>query len=146
MSCYLLDVNLLIALFDPMHVFHNKSHDWFSSIQDEKWGSCPITQNALIRILSSPSYSSIDLLPNQIVNYANEFISKSKRHVFLIENISLLDPKIFDHNFIHVHKQITDIYLLGLATYNKAKLATLDSTIPLKAVKIANKENLVFIN
>jgi len=25
----LLDVNLLVALFDPDHVHHNLAHDWF---------------------------------------------------------------------------------------------------------------------
>lgn len=145
MSCYLLDVNLLIALFDPQHVLHNKAHSWFSSVQNEKWASCSIIQNAFIRIISSPSYPSIDFLPNQLINYLNEFINKSK-YVFLSENISLLDSKIFDHDFIQGHKQITDIYLLGLAAYNKIKLATLDTKIPLKAVRLATKENLFVIN
>jgi len=26
---YLLDINLLIALMDPDHVFHQKAHDWW---------------------------------------------------------------------------------------------------------------------
>jgi hypothetical protein len=42
------------------------------------------------------------------------------------------------------HK-ITDAYVFGLAVRNHGRLATLDRSIPLKAVQGAGPENLVLI-
>ena len=43
-------------------------------------------------------------------------------------------------------KQVTDIYLLGLAKTMSGTLATLDHSIPLAAVKGATKANLQIIS
>jgi predicted nucleic acid-binding protein len=32
-SAYLLDVNLLLALSDPLHVHHELAHGWFSETE-----------------------------------------------------------------------------------------------------------------
>lgn len=53
---FLLDVNLLIALADPLHVHHERASRWFASIQGEAWATCPLVENGFLRILSSPSY------------------------------------------------------------------------------------------
>src|SRR6185503_2205055 len=45
----LLDVNLLVALFDPEHVHHHIAHDWFSEYGDP-WATCPLTENGALRV------------------------------------------------------------------------------------------------
>jgi uncharacterized protein len=50
----LLDVNVLVALFDPDHVHHDLAHDWFADQRAAGWATCPLTENGLIRVLSSP--------------------------------------------------------------------------------------------
>ena len=42
----LLDVNVLIALIDPQHVHHERSHRWFQAHGGHGWATCPLTQNA----------------------------------------------------------------------------------------------------
>jgi hypothetical protein len=43
------------------------------------------------------------------------------------------------------HHQLTDVYLLGLATRMGGTLATFDTGIPLKTVKGATRANLTVI-
>lgn len=48
----LLDVNVLVALFDPGHVHHEPAHEWFAANRSAGWATCPLTGNGLVRILS----------------------------------------------------------------------------------------------
>lgn len=134
MSTYLLDVNVLIALFDPAHLEHQSAHKWFASKGQKSWATCPITENGFIRVISSPVYPSADLLPNQAISLLSRFISASKQHVFWSDHVSLADQAIFKTDQIRGHKQITDIYLLGLAKSYSGKLATFDKSIPLSTI------------
>lgn len=52
----LLDVNVLITLVDHQHVHHEPSHRWFEAHGSDGWASCPLTQNAMLRILGNPCY------------------------------------------------------------------------------------------
>ncbi|MDQ6760191.1 MAG: VapC toxin family PIN domain ribonuclease, partial [Acidobacteriota bacterium] len=38
---WLLDVNALIALIDPLHVHHDSMHQWFDSRHPREWATCP---------------------------------------------------------------------------------------------------------
>jgi uncharacterized protein len=53
---FLLDVNLLIALIDPTHVGHDRSHRWFAATGAASWATCPLTENGVIRIVGHPRY------------------------------------------------------------------------------------------
>ncbi len=52
----LLDVNVLIALLDQDHIFHEVAMGWLETEIRHGWASCPITQNGCIRIMSNPGY------------------------------------------------------------------------------------------
>jgi predicted nucleic acid-binding protein len=56
MSAALLDGNVLIALLDRRHGHHKQAHGWFAGAQEEGWATCPLTQNAVLRILGQPRY------------------------------------------------------------------------------------------
>jgi uncharacterized protein len=56
MTVYLLDVNVLLALSDPMHVHHLATHHWFAAVGQFAWATCPLTENGFIRVASHPSY------------------------------------------------------------------------------------------
>ena len=58
---------------------------------------------------------------------------------------SLRDDKIFKPAFVRGHRQVTDIYLLGLAVKMGGCLATLDRTIPLGAVVGAAPDRLQIV-
>lgn len=52
----LLDVNVLLALFDGEHAHHARARVWWVQNRDRGWASCPLTQNGFIRIMSSSGY------------------------------------------------------------------------------------------
>jgi toxin-antitoxin system PIN domain toxin len=140
----LLDVNVLVALFDPDHVHHDIAHDWFADHRARGWASCPITQNGLIRVLSNPRYGSPVSSLRAVREAVRRFVS-SKEHEFWADDISLADNALFDVSAMVGYRQLTDVYLLGLATKWKGHLVTLDRSIPARAVVGAGPATLTVI-
>jgi toxin-antitoxin system PIN domain toxin len=140
----LLDINVLVALFDPDHVHHELAHDWFADHRSAGWASCPLTENGLIRVLANPRYGS----PNASLRGVREAVRRffaSDEHEFWPDNVSIADDVLFNVTAMAGHRQITDVYLLGLATRRKGHLVTFDRSIPLKAVIGADRESLTLI-
>lgn len=129
----LLDVNLLVALFDPDHVHHDLAHDWFEDNHTRGWATCPFTENGFIRVIANPKYPGGPERPELLVTRLHRFCA-SRHHHFWPEAVSLTDPAVFNAGFLHGHRQVTDVYLLGLAKTMGGLLASLDRTIPWKAV------------
>jgi toxin-antitoxin system PIN domain toxin len=127
----LLDVNVLIALFDQNHVHHGMAHDWFADNRHRGWATCPITENGFVRIISNPTTGRNER-PGPLVSYLRAFCA-GEGHQFWAASLSLGDQTIFDLSFA-THRLLTDVYLLGLAHVNGGTLATFDRTIPVKAV------------
>ena len=67
-------------------------------------------------------------------------------HVFWPDSISLADPNLFAGDRILGPKQLTDIYLLGLAVENGGRLATFDRTISTGAVHRAERSHLIVLS
>ena len=140
----LLDVNVLVALFDPDHVHHDIAHDWFADHRELGWATCPITQNGLIRVLANPRYGSPGSSLRAVRQAVQRFVS-SKEHEFWPDDISLTDDAVFNVSAMSGHRQSTDVYLLGLATRWKGHLVTLDRSIPMRAVVGADSTTLTVI-
>jgi predicted nucleic acid-binding protein len=68
-----------------------------------------------------------------------------ERHEFWPDDISLLDPRRFNSTRVLGPKQLTDIYLLGLAVKNGGQLTTFDRSISRSAVVGAEAHNLVVV-
>jgi toxin-antitoxin system PIN domain toxin len=140
-SAALLDVNFLVALFDPDHVHLQIAHDWFADHSDEPWATCGVTEAGFMRVVANPAYgspieSTADLIP------LLQKLCSSRRHEFWAETISFRDEDLFRASFIRGYRQLTDLYLLGLATKKRGRLITFDSKIPVDAVVGATPENL----
>ena len=134
----LLDINVLIALFDPDHSLHQRAHEWWSGNSGEGWASCPISENGMIRIMRNINYSSKErFTPGELIDRLKTF-SKNSDHEFWPDELSLLDEKIFNSTSILGSKSLTDIYLLALAVENDGRLITFDQKIPTTAVARAN--------
>ena len=129
----LLDINVLVALFDADHVHHDLAHDWFADEGVGAWATCPLTENGFVRVLTNPAYRGAELRPAAVLALLRRFCA-GKGHHFWPDTISLRDSKHFDLSFARGHRQLTDVYLLGLARHMGGRLATFDKTIPLKAV------------
>ena len=142
----LFDVNMLIALFDPDHLFHEKAHEWWSQHRNLGWASCTLTENGLIRILSNPKYSpDRPFTPVEILGRLQEYIHQSD-HVLLLESPSLLDETLYQLQPHCRSAEITDISLLGLAVRNQMRLVTFDRGISLTNVKEATSDHLVVLS
>jgi uncharacterized protein len=134
LTTYLLDVNVLLALFDPSHVSHEAAHGWFETIGHHSWATCPVIENGVVRIASHPSYPSRPGSPREILDLLKRFCV-AKGHQFWPDMISLRDEALFQGNLPIGHNHVTDVYLLGLAVRQKGKLATFDRRIPAAAVR-----------
>ncbi|OPH38146.1 hypothetical protein B5J94_04290 [Moraxella lacunata] len=74
------------------------------------------------------------------------FIDKS-HHIFIPDNISLLQDELINWQHIQGSKQLTDAYLLALAKYNHAVFISLDSRIATHtAVSIGEQDFISLIN
>lgn len=139
----LLDVGVLLALFDRDHVQHTHAKQWFLKQSEDGWASCPLTQNGFVRIISQPKYPK-PVKPLHAINLLKSAVS-SPVHEFWPADISLLDRTRLDPDRLHGPRQITDLYLLALAVSKGGFLATLDEGIPLSAVPEAAGHHLVIL-
>ena len=141
----MLDVNVLIALFDADHVFHERAHSWWSVNADRGWASRSLTENAVVRIMCSPGYSQrIRLVPSDLMRRLETFVANSD-HEFWPDALSLRDKRYFTPDRIHGSRQVTDAYLLGLAVSHDGCLVSFDESIPQSAVPGAKSRNVVVI-
>lgn len=138
----LLDVNVLIALFDAAHVHHEAAHDWFADHRGNGWATCALTENGFVRVLTNPK-SAINERAPAILDSLRTFCA-SGHHVFWPDAVSLRDG-LFDLSITQGHRQLTDIYLLGLAVKMDGILATFDTTIPITSVRGARPDTLAVI-
>lgn len=139
----LLDVNVLIALFDADHSLHAPATAWFAKAARGGWASCPITQNGCVRIMSHPGY------PNALtVRAVMERLAEAttdNHHEFWPDDISLIDAAVADPSRIHGPRQLTDLYLLALAVRHNGQFVTFDASVALDAIKGAEKKHLVVL-
>jgi uncharacterized protein len=141
----LLDVNLLVALFDPDHVHHELAHDWLADHRTGGWATCALTENGFVRVLANPSYGAAVSRPAELFRLLRQFCA-SGHHTFWADAVSLRDETIFNPALIAGHRQISDIYLLGLARKMGGRLATFDRSIALGAVVGATRANLAIVS
>lgn len=140
---FLLDVSVLIALHYPDHIAHERVSESFRADWGYDWASCPITENGFFRVISQPGFPADVTLEDARAVFA-ETISQSQ-HTFWSDDISLRDPALFDWGHIQGHRQITDIYLIGLAARHDGKFVTLDQRLNGNAIRNAQAELIIQI-
>jgi toxin-antitoxin system PIN domain toxin len=139
----LLDVNVLIALLDADHAFHQASWNWFEPNAKDGWASCPITQNGCIRIMAHPAYPNA--LPVQAVAERIRQATATALHEFWADDATLLDPHAFKLDRVHGPLQVTDAYLLGLAVQRGGRLVTFDRAVSRACVSHAQTKHLLVL-
>ncbi len=130
----LLDVNVLVALFFADHVHHDIAHDWFADHRRQGWATCPLTENGLLRVACQQPSGEVTFRPSDVIDHLTR-LCRDKHHRAWADSVSLADTTLFAPEFIRDAGQLTDVYLLGLAKKMGGQLATLDRTIPIKAVR-----------
>lgn len=135
---------MLVALFDPMHIHHEAAHEWFGRNRSQGWATCPLTENGFVRVVSNPRYPGQGTSLRDASARLAE-IRQSTDHSFWQDSVSLCEGDVFQPAYIQGHRQLTDVYLLGLAVANRGRLATFDRSVPLKAVAGAEPRHLEII-
>jgi toxin-antitoxin system PIN domain toxin len=135
---FLLDVNVLIALFDPAHIHHDPAHEWFADVGRSAWATCPLTENGVLRIVGNSRYPNSPGTPAAVVSLLAGLTSLPG-HVFWPDNISLMRSSSLDPTRLLSSSQVTDTYLLALALANDAQLATFDRRLVTDAVQEGSK-------
>jgi uncharacterized protein len=139
----LLDVNVLLALLDSDHVDHGRARDWLDDEIAAGWASCAITENGFVRILSQPRYPS-PVSPKEAI----ELLSRARdsdHHAFWPCDVSVLDARIVDRSRLHGPRQVTDAYLLALATTHDGRFVTFDHSLALTSVHGATEDHLTVL-
>jgi toxin-antitoxin system PIN domain toxin len=129
----LLDVNVLVALFQPEHVHHDLAHDWFAEHRQDGWATCPITEAGLVRLLANPRFHPGAIGVSAVVEKLRR-LQSDRAHEWWDANVSLADPKLFQLTAVRGHRQVTDVYLAGLAHSRGGKLVTFDGAVLWSAV------------
>jgi len=114
---YLLDSNVLIALATPEHSLNRRAAAWFRD--GHRFATCPITQGALIRFHLRAGLDASAESAKLLV----KTISSLPRHEFWPDDASYLDMPT---RGIVGHRQVTDSYLVMLASRHGGSLATMD--------------------
>ena len=125
MKTALLDLNILTALLWPAHEHHEAAHRWFRARGSARWATCSLTQLGFVRIVSNPAFSrdalppaeSVALLAKNLTHTGHEFWTESLQVPAAIKG---MEPGL------QGYRQLTDAYLLALASRRKGVLATFD--------------------
>jgi len=121
----LLDANVLIAILDTRHADHITAQNWFIRHRNDGWATCPLTENAVLRIMGRSNYpegaSSVALIERLLAD-----LTSGPGHHFWPDDLSLLSSDVIIRPLMLSPKHLTDTYLLALAVTNEAKLVTLE--------------------
>lgn len=137
----LLDVNVLVALLDQHNANHLSVNRWLDEHSSDGWASCPLTENACLRLLTNPRFAA----PSSagVVLSRLDETRHGGNHTFWPDDVSITDATLFDWNRLQGHQQVTDVYLLALATAHGGRLVTFDRRIQTGMVRGCRAEHLV---
>ncbi len=130
--------------FRSDHASHLPARGWWAANAEGGWATCPLTQNGFTRIMSQSELSGPSSASRCFGSCCRSAWTEPG-HEFWPDDVSIVDPGLFDHTRILGPKQLTDIYLLALAVKHGGRLVTFDRTVPLAAVRQATPDNLVIL-
>ena len=131
----LLDVNALIALVDPDHVGHSTMRQWFRQHHRSGWATSPITENGMVRVLSQPAYPGGQRTAAEVIDVLNALKAAFvDSYDFWPDDVSIADKSVFTGPLIAGYRQLTDVYLLGLAARHEGTLVSFDRSLAWQAV------------
>ncbi len=125
---HLLDVNVVVALCDAAHEFHEDASAWFGGVRSGGWATCPITENGIVRIFGHPAYPNGPGSPAK-ARILLQALTRTPSHAFWADDVSIADSVVFPSLDNANSSSLTDLYLLGLAIHRGGRLATFDRRI-----------------
>jgi uncharacterized protein len=140
----LLDINVLVALFDEGHVHHRLAQALIDRPK-LKIATCAFTENGVIRVMNLPSYSVHGPVGFDAVRHQLSRLCQDIDHEFWDCDVSLRSQELIEWSRVMGHDQITDVYLLALAVKHKGSLATLDHRVAIETVTGAQAKHLLVL-
>jgi toxin-antitoxin system PIN domain toxin len=141
LSAALLDVNVLLAIFDGFHANHDLAARWFLDNPDG-WATCALTENGFARVRANPSYPAPAPVARSLADLRGAYAAGG--HEFWPCEVSLTDAGI-DPSRILCPGAVTDTYLVALAARHGGRLVTFDRRIGTAPVAGAHPEHLVVL-
>lgn len=125
---FLLDVNVLLVLHDPLHPHYQTVFAWFQQRGKTAFATCPITQSGFVRFLTRgvPGMAAFELTE---AREALQNLTRMPGHIYWPDTPDFLSATRNLATRMQGYRQITDAYLLGLAIHRRGKLATVDAGI-----------------
>jgi hypothetical protein len=121
----LLDTNVLIALTSDEHEHYAVAQRWFTSLVNQEWGICPLTEAGFVRIVTNPASRPALQSCAEAVEFLNDLAQRpGYRYWPITESWATLTASFAARIF--GHQQVTDAYLLGLAIREDGILVTFD--------------------
>ena len=124
MKPYLLDINVVLALAWPSHVYHVNAQQWFARKRTAGFRTCPLTEIGFVRISSNPRFTADAVSPITALALL-ERIKDLPGHEFWPDDLPI-DGALESFAGIVGYRQVTDAYLLAVAQARDGILATLD--------------------
>jgi toxin-antitoxin system PIN domain toxin len=121
----LLDLNILTALLWPAHEHHEKAHQWFRGRTSARWATCALTQLGFVRTVSNPAFSRDALSPSAAVALLAQNLTHPQ-HEFWTDSLQIPTAIERVESELQGYRQLTDAYLLALASHRKGVMATFD--------------------
>jgi len=120
----LLDVNVLIALAWPHHPFHRDATRFMSG--PVKWATCATTQLGFLRTSMNPLIVRAKVSAVEAFAILGAMVDVAGHHY-----LESPPPQAMTKVFASVigHGQVTDAYLMGLASRHHARFLTLDAKL-----------------
>ncbi len=116
MSATLADGNLLVALTVEDHVHHRAALAWFDRTEPDL-ATCPITEGTLLRFLIREGWKAPDAVA------VLDVLRSSPWHRFWPAELPYEGGQL---GGVIGHRQVTDAYLVALASHHGGPIATFD--------------------
>ncbi len=113
---------------------------WFLAHHREGWATCPLTENGMVRVLSQPAYPSGQRAPAEVIQLLSALKSAFEAsYQFWPDDLSLTGEESFQRELIAGPRQVTDVYLLGLAHRRAGTVVSFDRSLAWQGVRGGSK-------
>lgn len=123
---YLLDVNVLVALTDRVHVHHKRVKEWFYASSSLPWDICAFTEAGFLRTATAVRSGQITMVEATVI-LQRLTEHPGYRYLSITADWQTLCGPFFSR--LYGNKQVTDACLLGLAVREGLVLVTMDKGI-----------------
>jgi uncharacterized protein len=124
----LLDVNVLIALAWPEHVFHAVVVQWFDQRADQGWATCSITESGFIRVSANAKVVGAPVRPSEAAELLRQ-LQMVGSHTFWVDDVAPSQSPLMPLDRLTGNKHVADAHLLALSRRHQGSIATLDRAV-----------------